>query len=686
MRWRRILGLLAGIAVLTTIIVAGAEALGRQARRDLRADITWTNVDGPPDKTTQAYRWYPLTYPVIERWSLGDDGVRQQYALKTVVHFGGPLGRRWLDTAIDRNPAGYGLLPGKDDPTYSAFRDAVGLNDAAQRRRAAESAVRHLGAEPLGGGAFDEQLLAWLAPDSLPAVENWAQNAGPTELQELFEILPYDLSGLTADQAARVARLQSIAKKEVARYERSLPQTPRQRDPNQAIYDAVIALNAGDKRGLPLLRPVVDGDLRRLDEIPSSDLIVLASAFPNSRFAKGCYAYDRLRGGTYFGRDFVYGPDFPTGSVEAWRGWLTAYPDHPGADDATYWLGRTLARDGSRVEAAWAFADGLDRNVGDGDMDHAIWLRLTSMLDVGMTEAELATLVRLHPLSRFGPIIRYARAVRRARANDFRGAIALSEGLDVSPEFRVLSDRHLLYEPAGVARDFDAQRKRWRELAALIPNLRTASIDARDRLASAWSDDDGWKIGYLDLFNGWRQGGAELLGDPDFRWDGLAPLAQGANQNAQTIALAKPLTTRSVPVAVRRRNQRRVIVALYEQQTAFPDIETHAMGSLFSLPSSAGFDVSVLPATRPFARPGDPYYREAARGAAIDDWWARQTIVEAERYVAEYPDDGFSSTALLAAYEVSGHTKYLRQVIDLYPDGPRTEEARALLWRATTRP
>jgi hypothetical protein len=687
MKWRSRFAVIAAAVLLSAAAVPiGATALERTIQRDLRADIAWTNVAGPVDQTTRAYRWYPLSYPVLERWSLqDDDSTRSQYAMATIVHFGGPLARHWLDVAIDRDPVicGGGTLPYSLDPGYDAFRAATGLGDESGRKRAAARAVSHLGTPSPGCETFDEQLLAWIGSDALDEIEVWAAHAEPDQLQALWTVLSYDLAN-SPEYGTRVARLQRLARS--AEKPPDAPQPgPAQNPGDAAVYNAVVELNNHDTKGVPLLRGIVDGDLRRLDAVSAdSNLLVVATTFPNSRFARGCREYDRLRGGTYFGRDDVEGgPDVPTGSAADWRHWLATYPDHPGADDAAYWLGRTLQRDGRRVDATWVYADTLARGAGDGDMRWALWLRLKFMLDTGTTDDELDAFARLHPASPFAPLAQYARAVRRARANDFRGALALVSQLDLRPALKAANDRNLLGDPAAVNAAYGAQRVRWRRLATLVPNLSTASIETRDRLASAWDDDDGWQIGYLVFFEGEREGGAILWGEPDFTWPGYAPMARAANQNAQTIALAKPLTASAVPQGIRKRNQWRTVLALYRQQTEFPDRETHLMRTLPALPSTAGYDASLYVSPRPRWNPRNGYDRQALNDAAVDAWWTRQTIVEAERFANDYPNDSRAATALLAAFEVSGRAPYLRQIIARYPDGPRTEEARALLWRAT---
>jgi hypothetical protein len=681
-----------GIGSLLAVLLAAAAfasvgPLTRRVHRDLRDDITWGNVafDAPVEKTTRAYAWYPLTYPVLETWSFGNDYSRAQYAERTILHFGGALARHWLDTAIERDPVDAGdLLPGPYGDEYERFQSVMDLHDPAVRQRLAFAAVRHLGSEPNDPQHFDGAFLSSLGVDALPALEAFARTATPAQVTRLSSVLPYGEEA-DDDTRARIARLKRLAETAYREQSPSVPEVVASESPRvTAISNAILALNAGDKSGIPVLRPLVDGDLRELNSnFGSETLLAVADAFPESRFTRGCRDYDAIRGGTYFSRDDFYHADLPKASADEWRTWLATYPDHPGADDATYWLGRTLQHDGQRLDAAWVYADGVERHVGDGDVRYDLWVRFRYMLDVGLTEEDLAAFERRHPTSRFAPFVRYARAVRRARAGDFRTALALADSSHLEDALRRLKDDDFVYDLPGTIDAYRAQRRLWRNLnTELAPNVARRSNAARDRLAAAWSDDDGWQIGYLVLFEGTRDGGAMPDNALDFEWAPLAGLAQAANQNAQTIALAEPLTAPSLPRGMRERNERRIVVALYTQQTDFPDPETDMMGPLTSLPPTPESVEPRVPTSKPFSKPGTAAYRAEVRANETESWWARQTAIEADRYVRDFPGEPFAATALLASYEVTGRTRYLREIVARYPNGERTEEARALLWAA----
>ncbi len=673
--------------LLAVAALVSVGPLTRRMHRDLRADITWRNAayDAPADKITRAYAWYPLTYPVLEAWSFGPDYGRARYAERTILHFGGVLGRHWLDVAIARDPRNDGdLIPGPYDDEYAQFQRVSGLRDPAIRQRLAFAAVRHLSAEPSDGEHVDAALLSSLDADALPALEAFARTATPEQLAHLTSVFPYG-QGDDDDTRKRFARLQRLGAAAYRERSLSYPEVVASPAPRTvAITNAILDLNAGNTRGLPLLRTIVDGDLRELDTgVESEALLAVANAFPDSRFTRGCRDYDAIRAGTYFSRDDFYDADLPKASADRWRAWLAAYPDHPGADDATYWLGRTLQHDGKRLDAAWTYADGVERRVGDGDVRYDLWVRFRYMLDVGLTDDDLAAFERLHPTSRFVPFVRYARAVRRARAGDFRAALRLAESAHLDDALERMNEYRITYDVPGTIDAYRAQQRRWRALERIDPGDGFRSSASRDRLAAAWSDDDGWQIGYLVLFDGDREGGAMPDNAVDFEWKPLSGLAQAANQNAQTIALAEPLTAPSLSRAMRERNERRIVVALYVQQTDFPDPETDMMGPLAFLPPTPESVEPRVPTSKLFSRPGTLAYRGEVRANEAEAWWARQTAIEADRYVRDFPSEPFAATALLASYEVTGRTRYLNEIVARYPDGERTEEARALLWVAS---
>lgn len=142
-------------------------------------------------------------------------------------------------------------------------------------------------------------------------------------------------------------------------------------------------------------------------------------------------------GGSYFGHS-LYNPEtgepiprpFPPAEEETlWRTWLTVYPNHPGADDALFWLTRTLEWQGKREEALVLLANWLADPFGDGDMRYVLRRRLLLLLDSGATPSELQAFLDRHGEHPLAAAVRYALAVRFAREHRYDLALQLTENL-----------------------------------------------------------------------------------------------------------------------------------------------------------------------------------------------------------------------------------------------------------------
>ena len=258
--------------------------------------------------------------------------------------------------------------------------------------------------------------------------------------------------------------------------------------------------------------------------LESLELLGLAQAFPKSRLACGCKAFGQLRGGSYFG-DYLYWSGageslsrFPQALPAQWREWLAGYPDHPGADDAAYWLGRTMERQGRRYEAFVFFFRNLKHLPGDQDMqprwrDHVMWL-----LDVGVTAQDLEQYLRAYPQDPSAPLVRYALALRRARAHDYSEALRLTEGLVLGPACQAsvgeeewnyswsLAEPHRDREAtfrnkATPDEDLAFQRGLWQRCRKLQGSASARELYA---LGSFWSEAGGWRIGYFLPLQGQR--------------------------------------------------------------------------------------------------------------------------------------------------------------------------------------
>ena len=646
------------------LISVGLVRLGSEVRRDLHADLTWMHVGAPVEMRSRAWKWYPLTYPVLDRWLQTGDGDSAQYAFETIVHFGGPFAKLWLQQNIERDAT----------PSYfpydglSSSLEAFGLSTSQARYRIALQAAKHVASEDGFDQHFDAVLLAQLGPDALTAIEQALRNTPWQHQEKLFAALPYDRKNWTTDERARADRLEARSNA----YERATNPEVEQRS---ALSIAAERLTNGDRSMLAVLAPHVNGDLRAFNTIDyMPNLIAVAQAFPQSRLTRGYRAYDALRGDTYFYRNDAIDEALPVRFLDtnAWKTWIAAFADHPGADDAAYWLGRALQSRGERVAALRTYADALERQLGDGDMRDVIAGRMLWMLDVATTDNDLKAYIQAYPKATLTPIVSYARAVRAARVGDFTQASKLRPK-HLEQYIDTVKRLGLIYDTSGLSLLMTQQQTAWQQL----------NRASQEQVEDAWNSDDGWKIGYLVFFNESRDGGTGYIGDSGLAPDILVRNMQLANPNAHVISYAAT-RIRHASQAEQRPERQRLIVALYQQIAEYPDQETEAMERLPDLPVGVGQDTSLY---------SDPHSidtsymtpKEAASARQqheIDMWWTRQTVFQVHEYARLYPNDGFTSTALLSAFEVTGRTSYLHRLIETEPNGDRTEEARALLWRA----
>lgn len=619
--------------------------------RDLHADIAWANVDAPPPLRERAYRFYPLTYPVLERWTRGADDVRAGYAIETIGHFGGPLAAAWLRHAInDHIPAGYG---GGD--TFGTL-DRFGVVTAADRRATAFEILHE--AERVTTDDSVQSILVPLAqalgPAMLEPFEKLAASAPAAQQDRLAAVLPYPDQRWTAPEKARYTaiqrRLSAAAERQAARQEPARSRIDRYAE----------RLTGGDVSVRPFFATLVDGNLHAFSSVTyMPNLIAVGAAYPQSRLMRGFLAYDAIRGGSYFDRDDTSDADTAPAlhNERAWRQWLQAYPDHPGADDAAYWLARGLLRQGDRSGALRVAMQALEAGYGDGDMSGELADIVRWLLDAGMSDEEITAFVKRYPHGLLAPAVRYAQAVRLARSHAYATALAALPADENDTAARCVR-AHLVESGNTIAAQTRRQRELWRQLAA-------ASFDGQERV---WNSDDGWQAGYLALYDQERDGGTVYADEPGTPRTQIARNMQAANVNAQRIALSLGVLRHDPGLGRARLERERLIRALYAQVDQFPDAETVAMGEPAGFAALTGHD-------RRFS--------EQTPQDRVLTWWSRQQLAAIDAYVRDYPAAEFTPTALLCAYEVSGDRMYLRTLLTVAPQSSRSDEARALLWRDT---
>ncbi|MCA9793268.1 MAG: hypothetical protein KC910_15770, partial [Candidatus Eremiobacteraeota bacterium] len=492
--------------------------------------------------TSYSARLVPLTAPLLERWLEARDTRLHDYAHRTLRDAPFPYSTRWLEHEMAR-----------PDSEVSAkyvtqHADHFGLGRVEVQLRLSGLAMQHrkqhrvFHRDFLEGLAAGDPSDAWWDfmvaeveryPDDLWFYVGLLDNSRLPprlrprlgELRKLAqrECVLEDRSRLEPDAQAALALLEAGATPAVAfegvssdarcqlarQLAKEFDQLPQARAALELLadegkqpeaYRAAEELLLHGDRGR--IARYTDRDLQLMAkslenrEFQILYLIAIAEAFPESRFARGCRSYGQIRDQNYFGsrwHEQAYGHR-PVEEERGFRAWLEQYPDHPGADDARYGLIRSLEWQGRRLEAlrfAWSWRD---EPGGDADMLEPIRMRCLFLLDAGTSLDELeAFAAEAHH-----PAVTYALAVRLARRHGYAEALQLTEGLVFPADFMVRpwGDEHNLDE------DLRKQRQRWQKLA----NLNTY------QRAREWAREDGWRIGYLNLYRGRRVWTLDMVG------------------------------------------------------------------------------------------------------------------------------------------------------------------------------
>ena len=699
---------LARFAVLlgvTLVIGFALRVAGDTVRSDFQHDIVWYRYGAPLALRRSADRWYPWSAPLLDRWTQSGDPVRVAFAESSMARLGGWPARRWLDAQIARDPSvDEGSSAAFDEP---AWRVAFGLDDPARRQALVNAALAQRAAPAFEAG-FDAMFLAQL---KVAIPDRPAPNGGsPASVHDLIKGARNAVQAKEAYLARPLAERRALLMQEADTPSRdravdallvALAADP-QVDAGDRVAAAAVLHSNGDRRFDSFLRAVLNG--KNLQELGAvSDFYValkLAKAFANTRYVRAMKAYDAIRGGFYFGddRDGTTRPAQPAQRFAralkdeiAWRGWLRQYPDHPGADDATYWLVRALEMQARRVDALTVLSVALTRPVGDGDMYWQLWSRFLYLLDVGTKDADLDAWLAAHQADPMEPFVAYARAVRYARAHQYGKAVELSAGFAQGARMfatRLAAlPRDLPFNLESVIGSVAAQRVRWHRLADwVIYTVNDLHPELREMVIDQWQKPGGWTIPYLALYDGGRMGGDGPAVPGAIEASALAANYRHASALATSLALTlQNLGESNASPWTRERDRYRVVALLYEQATQYPDNETIAMHPLPGFPPSVGDDAALyVPRPEQYVpKPGEPYYAEYMRGREVGAWYVRQAIVATRALIAEFPKSTLADSALMCLYEMSGDDKYLKELLQAYPDGDRAEEARAALYVAT---
>lgn len=636
--------------------------------------------------TRRADRWFPLTYPLLSRWA----GEHREFALQALERQGHPYWLEALDIRLDsgwtpgsdwmstRRWLRYGLL---DDSVLLETVDRLGRRPVQQaapvltqlrdflssawwlRHHARTYSMRLLRVAEQRG---DDNWLRLLPYDLDPAAQDYEKRVGRRlypRVAGAYARLDEIRSGLAGDPLANLDAhpgflldllAENYADPACARALRTIFTTHWKRDP-LGLEAGCVLLRCHDPETAAKFSKLANQELTTVTRwgLQPSYLESLVIGLPDSRLAQGCREYSAIRGADYFRswpeprfrRDLGLLPQAIAGAAreeQGWRRWLARYPDHPGADDARWWLARSLEWQGRRREALEVIALQLTAPLGDAacaatsesENEERISLafedRFRWLLDVGTTRADLERFLAEHPRHPSSTQVRYALAVRHARAHDYREALRLTEGLRLDLRY---SAENLEYDPWLVTLTLANQRQRWGQLARHDLTARWGRL----AVLNCWLKNDGWRNGYLLLYKGqrhwrisyaWYRSEADPTGRPDEKV--IRQNYRDANPNMVALQLIGPQDGADGLFLQ--------TLALYKQWAMYPLEESSYVGG------------------------DEQWFLTRAEQAA-----AKLTALKDKR----------GAVAWWHCYNLSPKTKHLQNVIDHYPE--QADWARALL-------
>ena len=638
------------------------------------------------------------------------------------------------------------------DPNYQEnWQQEFGLDDAATRDRLLEIARAHL--RPADAPDYDYQFNLqfiqavtkgdpWLPPPqpNLPAPFNPALDPalGPwNQLEVLRQLTPaQEREALEIYRGLNPMTQQHLLVQRLGRMEAGRA-TPvqlallRQLAADTNAPDRVWAIaeldRHGNAQGSRMLQEILNGDLKQLNPLTRSVsyepgfwdesiesakathayylLLGMVEKYPDSRFVRGAKEYGDLTGRSYFGSELRpqavldrLARQTPAARSAAWVNWLSQYPDHPGADDATEFQARSLQDRNSLVAATELWVNLMTEAIGDGDATYLAYPHIRTLLDVGLTTQQLEDFVQLYQGQAIEPLFRYALAVRQARSHNYAVALQTSEGLDLTgmPADVLGSYYNKVYSryrnfprspntPATTIAQqqmqamLTEQRDRWQQLEQLQQQNTPA---ARYELASNWAGMGGWKNGYLPV---WDDSRTNLL--PTGSWssfycqqfwvcntdlrnlDEVRSSYQQASQNAIALGLYQDLLNDSqTPSDLREKTLYMSAMTLLHQWENYPLGETLRTHPLAGVPGT------------PIALPNDADYDQHTR---LLDRVQQDYETAIDRAIAalqqDFPQSNYIDDLLFSRYALSGEAQFLQKIVQQYPQGDRAAEAEFLL-------
>ncbi|MDX2254361.1 MAG: hypothetical protein NW214_02495 [Pseudanabaenaceae cyanobacterium bins.39] len=697
----------------------------------IRQDIIAAKWGGEPVANPAWKRYGVKAYPLLSYYARSRDATRQKYGITGILSLGKPYTTIWLRGQIKRRltyPSLYDIVPYSSEARSKEWEKDFGLDEPQIRQELISLAKANL--EPKDSPQYYSQfnleflsrLLGYEAvygqnytedKKDLAGLSEWTsfELSQPTDAQVQAAINLYQKLSSDAQEVILVERLGAMKAGEITPFARAffrgLANTQNASDRIWAIAELD---RHGDPQGIAKLQFILNQDLSQLhplSKIVSYEnfaakgnyayylLLGMVEKYPQSTFAQACREYGDLTGRSYFDAasrsDAILARNAKRSAKEtlqAWQGWINRYSEHSGADDAHYFLARSLQQNNDPVGAMRIWMKIMLQPMGDRDAIYLAFPHFRTLLDVGLSIEQMQTLLQEPSHQPLAPFLQYAIAIQYARNQNYAKALEVAAQIQLNtiPD-HIIQD---YYHPQGrgwpgdnrddlfkkEAQDLlDEQKIRWQKLRQWqIENTPTSQY----QIASDWAGIGGWKNGYLPIWGGIR---AYLLPmdwdcqrwwvcDPSMRSNAeILTRYQGGSQNAIAISLYQQLlATKQLPEQIREK-------ALYmTAMTLLNQWENHTYAETQRIHPPAGIGGKNIPSKQNY------FYRDYELGEKTmrNDYQRRIDGIITELQV-KFPQSPYIDDLLFSSFFLSEQPSYLQTLLERYPQSDRAAEAKFLL-------
>jgi hypothetical protein len=699
-------------------------------------------------------RYGAKSYPLLDYYTRSKDSIRQEYGVLGIRSLGKPYTTLWLTRHLQRKltTPNIGLVKGSlkslrdgtsdDNKNEKEWEKEFGLDDKTTRDRLIKLARANLKSDTstteyqysnyyqFNDSEFNKDFLAELLgydkiypqtfpespkPLNLPQWFKFEQLKQPNTNQVKDAITYYRSLAPAIQEQILVERLGIIKAGKIHPVGKAVLQNlaTDSKSPDQVWAIAELERH-GDSQGTKLLNNIINNDIGKLQWLTRFTgyrnqsirnthayylLINIAQKYPQSKFIKGCRKYGDLTGKSYFDgaerskaiRD-RNAKKAPVQQSKEWLEWLSRYPNHPGADDATYRLARSLQEQNDIMAATRLWIKMMTQPMGDQDAIYLVYPHLRSLLDVGLTTEQLETLIAEPVNKQIAPLLQYALSVKYARVHNYTKALQTSRSLDLTTMPTEVLGSYYNYNPywwtdtsqplaAFVEKQTQImltdQRQRWQNL---LKWQQENTLDSQYRIASNWASAGGWKNGYMAIWDGFRAWHLPMV-DCETWWVCntqkrgaivVQKLYQESSQNVVAISrYQKLLENPSISPQMREKTLYRIAATLLWQWENHPDGETLRIHPPANVPGKA--KNLFYGASYPSNSNWEDSYKQIRR-----DYQSRVDQIISELQI-KFPQSTYIDDLLFSNYYLSGKPEYLQQIVQRYPNSDRATPAKFLL-------